>query len=93
MNTYANGFDLQRPGWYLFSQHQRFGDCLVAMFGMEGFRNLPAVNRDRIRVYFGLHNSLLVQYLDWMKAIPGGSRCKSFFCGESFSKTIMLRSV
>jgi ABC-type dipeptide/oligopeptide/nickel transport system permease component len=68
------------------------GNCRIAMFGMGGFRNLPAANRDRIMADFGLSNSLLVQYIDWMKVNPGGSLCKSFFRGESVSKIIMHRS-
>ena len=68
------------------------GDCLVAMFSMEGFMKLPAADRDRIRADFGLSNSLIVQYVDWMKAILSGSLCKSFFRGESVSKIILHRS-
>jgi peptide/nickel transport system permease protein len=67
------------------------GDPLVAMFGMEGFMKLSAVDRARIMEDLGLSDPLLVQYLRWMKDIASGHLGNSFFRGESVADIILHR--
>jgi hypothetical protein len=47
------------------------------MFGLEGFMNRPAANRDRISADFDFSTSPLGQYVDWLKGISKASSLSS----------------
>lgn len=67
------------------------GDPLVAIFGMEGFQKLSAVDRARMMQELGLADSLPVQYVRWLRDIASGRLGKSFFRGDEVAALILHR--
>ena len=67
------------------------GDPLVAIFGMEGFTKLSAVERARYMADLGLSDPLVVQYLHWMGDILRGNFGRSFFRAESVADMLSRR--
>jgi peptide/nickel transport system permease protein len=67
------------------------GDPLVAIFGPEGMTKLTAEQRAHYMAELGLSDPLLVQYLNWVKAIISGEFGRSFFRSESVAEMILRR--
>jgi peptide/nickel transport system permease protein len=67
------------------------GDPLVAIFGPEGMTKLTTEQRDHYMAELGLSDPLLVQYLNWVKAILSGEFGRSFFRSESVADMILRR--
>ena len=67
------------------------GDPLVAIFGMEGFTKLSAVDRASYMAQLGLSDPLWLQYLHWARDIARGNLGHSFFRAESVGEMIARR--
>ena len=67
------------------------GDPLVAVFGMEGFTKLSAVDRASYMTQLGLSDPLWLQYLHWMRDVVSGNLGHSFFRAESVGDMILRR--